>query len=533
MLSTRKIRIPRASCPEQAGISSQAVMTVVKELEEINFEYHSMMILHNGVVAAELYRYPFSADMTHIMYSVSKNVTATALGFAIEEGKISLSTRVSDIFPDKYPSKRDDYFETTTIHNLVTMTAGKFPSYLLNKTSDDWFSHFSEAKRVAKPGEKFKYINECYYLLSACLRRVLGKGINDYLEPLLWVPLGIDKPFWETDHNGIEAGGWGLQMKLEDMVKLALCYLNKGVFDGKQIIPREWAEQAVLNQTPTGRNLPANNEAGYGYSVWRQGENSWRFDGMYGQTVQAYEDKGIICAINSGDAEPNRALSIFDRFAEAAIVEADEAAEPSEEYTRFISSRPIDVFEESPYRPELEKQLDGKTIRFGSHPALKAVGFPPGLLPPQAIFMSKDRAGNMNNIRFDFREDGCMFTWTEGDESNTVFCPMTGKGHFDRITLAQIPFIACSTAKWLEPDTLEVQIRPMQCVAKRILTFKFNGKRVKLTSSCSPSTNNFAKGIAGNVGELIKNPKFKAIVEEKMEHLDRVIEPDSTGIIGK
>ncbi len=164
----------------------------VESLEAMNFVYHSLMFVRSGVVAAECYRFPFTKDTTHCMYSVSKNITATALGFAISEGKISLDSKLSDIFPDKYPKKRDEYFEDITIRNLVSMTAGKSPSYLLNKSKGDWYRHFSEAARKAKPGEKFEYVNECTFVWNACLKRVLGMGINDYHVPRLWSEIGMD-----------------------------------------------------------------------------------------------------------------------------------------------------------------------------------------------------------------------------------------------------------------------------------------------------------------------------------------------------
>ena len=118
------------------------------------------------------------------------------------------------------------------------MTSGKQPSYLLNKTDKDWLRHLVGAKWIFDPGEKFEYVNENIYALCAVLQRVTGVTVTDFLDERLFKPLGIDKPFWETDHGGVESGGWGIFLKTEDLAKIMLCYLNEGKWKNKQIIPK-------------------------------------------------------------------------------------------------------------------------------------------------------------------------------------------------------------------------------------------------------------------------------------------------------
>lgn len=531
MLTVKKnVSLPRVSCPEQVGLSHEAIMKVLERLEEIKYEYHSLMFVREGKIAAECYRFPFGRDTTHCMYSVSKNITATALGFAVTEGKISLESKLCDIFPDKYPKKSDKYFEDITIRHLVTMTAGKSPSYLKNKSNGNWFSHFSEAPRTAKPGEKFEYVNECSYLVSACLKRVLGMGINDYLVPRLWNPLGIDKPFWETDENGIEAGGWGLQMRLEDMAKVALCYFNDGVFDGEQVIPREWTLAARLNQTPVGMGGEATKTCGYGMSIWRDNEKRWHFDGMYGQAAFVFEDKDLICLINSGEIRPDRSVPIFCDFAETCTEPVPDA-KSSKAFEQFLARRPIDIIEPSLLRSPVEDEIDGKSIRFMYHAVQNIAGFPLSILPPTSIYMSKDRAGNINDVSFEFNSDGCFFSWSEGDETNRVFCPMDGSVAYTPITLAQIPFTACCAARWLDNSTLEVNIRPIQSIARRTLVFKFKGNKVSILASLTPSVAMIIDSIAGSAVSAISNEKLRGYADKTIRKLDRILEPVSRGII--
>ncbi len=529
MLHTkRNYSLPRAGCPENVGLDSQKIIDLINELLAADYELHSMMIIRNGLVAAECYRYPFNPHTTHCLYSVSKNVTATALGFAISEGKVSLDTKVSDIFPDKYPNKKDDDFEKLTLRHLVTMTSGKSPSPLLNKSKGDWYRHLSEAKRIAAPGKRFQYVNECTYVLSACLKRVLGKGINDYLEPRLWNPLGIDKPFWETDSNGIEAGGWGLQMHTEDIAKLALCYHNDGVFNGEQVIPQEWATQAKINQT-TEVDYAETEPNRYGYSVWIEGDNCWRFDGMYGQTAQVFKKEDIIIVINGGDMNHNRAIPFYYRFVESAIIEPDENATASKEFTEFMTSQAIDEFKASEIRSPIEQKLEGRIIKFRHHTILNTIGFSMGILPPPAVYMSKNRAGNVGYAAFNFTDDGCYFTWNEGEEENTVFCAMNGGYAESKITLGEIPFTAFSAARWIDKKTLEIKIRPMQSIAIRVLTFTFDGNKVSVESESSPGTAEIINSISGTVSTVVKNEKLQKTIKEKMYLLKKFMEPTTVG----
>ncbi len=217
--------IPRAKTPQSVGVSAKVVNEFFKNAQEKNLEYHSFMVIRNGKVAVEWYNEPFDKDTAHSVYSVSKSFTSTAIGFAVSEGLISLDDKVIDFFPEITPKKADPRFETLTVHNLLRMSSGKQPSFLSDKGKIDWIEDFINSPWVFEPGEKFLYINENIFMLSAIINKVTGMSMREYLRPRLFEPLGIDYPFWETNKDGIEAGGWGLYIKTEDLAKFILCYL--------------------------------------------------------------------------------------------------------------------------------------------------------------------------------------------------------------------------------------------------------------------------------------------------------------------
>ena len=134
MATEKTPRLKRASSPEEVGVSSAAIKDIIEDFKEHNVEVHSLMILRHGKVAFESWAYPFTPEMPHIMYSVSKSFTSTAIGFAIEEGLLTLDTKVVDLFPE-YNDEDDEKLQKLNVFHLLTMTAGKMVSPLADKTN--------------------------------------------------------------------------------------------------------------------------------------------------------------------------------------------------------------------------------------------------------------------------------------------------------------------------------------------------------------------------------------------------------------
>lgn len=247
-LNDTKKFLPRAESPESLGISSQSILNFIEDCERNRVELHSFMILRHGKVAAEAWWKPFNKDTAHTMYSHSKSISAIAMGFAISEGLVSLDTKVYPLFPDKLPRAVPREAFELNIHHLLSMTSGKLMNPAVNAEKMDWIKNFLAAPFAWKPGTRFVYTNENSYMLCAIINKVTGMSVTDYLMPRLFEPLGIDRPFWEADQNGIEAGGWGLQLKTEDQAKIIQCCLQNGMWNGEQVIPADFLEKATNYQ---------------------------------------------------------------------------------------------------------------------------------------------------------------------------------------------------------------------------------------------------------------------------------------------
>ena len=234
--------LPR-STPEAEGVSSKGIIDFLDAIDNSKHEMHSIMILRHGVVIAEGWWSPYRPELKHTLYSLSKSFTSTAIGFAVAEKKITVNDKVISFFPDKLPQTVSENLAQLTIKDLLSMSAGQAPdpSFAI-APSDDWIKTFFSIPIQNKPGSVFLYNSMATYMLSAIVQKVTGQKIIDYLKPRLFAPLGIEGPDWENDPTGINVGGWGLRVRTEDIAKFAQLYLQKGKWNGKQIIPAAWVE---------------------------------------------------------------------------------------------------------------------------------------------------------------------------------------------------------------------------------------------------------------------------------------------------
>lgn len=313
-------RLPREKA--SAGLKT-AVNNYLQVMADSSQDLHSIMVVQHGKVVAEKQLAP---DTAHIMNSVSKTFTATAVGFAIEEGLLHLEDKIVDLFPESVPEKPQPYAAQITVRHLLTMNSGhaKDPTYAVRSEDGDWIKGFLEWPIEYEPGTCYCYNSLGTYVLSAAVQKVTGQKVVDYLETRLWQPLGIKKPFWQESPAGINTGGWGLYLHTEDMAKMGLCLLNGGKFGEEQVIPADWVAEMSARQVPSvnaGMNQrfmeemmegpakpyfsPEVNDwvQGYGYQMWRCRYGAFRADGANGQYILILpeQDAVIVTTANIPD----------------------------------------------------------------------------------------------------------------------------------------------------------------------------------------------------------------------------------------
>jgi CubicO group peptidase (beta-lactamase class C family) len=305
------IDLPRVETPDSVA---KAMEGFFQSAADDSMDIHSVMIVKDGNVIYSHWQSEGVDSVPHVLHSVSKTFTATAVGLAIADGKMALTDKVIDYFPDKLPAEVSDNLKAMTVRDLLTMSCGHDvePSWR-GDPDQDWVTIFLAQPVVHKPGSFYLYNSLGTYMLSAIVQQVTGEKVVDYLTPRLFEPLHIDKPKWEESPQGINCGGWGLYLKTEDLAKMGQLLLQKGEWNGKQLIPAEWVAEMSKKQVESINPGTRIEEAeakgmtketsdwmqGYGYQMWRCRPGCFRADGARGQYIIVVPDKNAVIAITS------------------------------------------------------------------------------------------------------------------------------------------------------------------------------------------------------------------------------------------
>jgi CubicO group peptidase (beta-lactamase class C family) len=290
------------STPEAQGISSQAILDFVEAADKTVNTMHSFVIVRHGKVIAEGWWKPEEASEPHILNSVSKSFNATAIGLLIQDGKLRLDDPVLTFFPAEAPANPSQNLKAMTVRDLLTMSGGHATEPKPG-ASGPTVKEFLAHPVLFKPGTHFQYNTMGAYVLSAIVTKVTGQTTLDYLKPRLFAPLGIDDPRWDSSREGNSLGGYGLWLRTEDMAKFGQLYLQKGIWNGQQLIPRKWIEQAttkqIANEQESHAQIGPDWQQGYGFQFWRCRHNAFRADGAAGQFIVVMPDQDSVVAITA------------------------------------------------------------------------------------------------------------------------------------------------------------------------------------------------------------------------------------------
>lgn len=298
-------------------------------------ELHGMMVLKDGKRIYQRWDIGYGPENLNVLWSASKTFTATAIGFAIQDGLLGLDDKVISFFPpEDLPSEPCAELQALTVRNLLIMSSGfehdaikpvramTTPHPLRDVLADSF---------IFTPGERYKYNSANTFLLSAIVSRVTGRTVADYLNEKLFRPLGIRHWHWDESTDGYSAGGWGLYLTTESMAKMGQFYLQKGMWNGKRLLNEAWFDEAtkpsIYQYDRAGADeatlAAAENDdwrQGYGFQLWVCTHNSYRMDGAHGQFIVVMPDKNAVVAISSHSGNFKRDLlksvwkNIYDKL---------------------------------------------------------------------------------------------------------------------------------------------------------------------------------------------------------------------------
>ena len=551
--SPQKIRFPeeirlkqpfdRAE-PEEEGIASEYLEQFFKELQQMpKTRVHSFMILRNGRVIAEGSFAPYRQEVWHISHSMCKSIVALAIGMAVEEGKLKLSDRVSELLKDWKKQLSVPPKKNITVRDLLIMSSGMIANETAAVTGNDWTRSCLESSQRFEPGTKFHYNSMNTYLLTVILQTVTGKSLIDYLQPRLFSPLGIERVLWEKSPEGVEKGGWGMYLAVEDMAKLGQLCLQNGEWNGKQLVPAEWIKEPGSFHIDSSAG---NGCYGYGYQLWvGKCTGSYLFNGMLGQIVYIIPKLSMVLVFTGGSENlyrDNPTNELIEKYFNDDFVPAEQesnakAAEHLRSTLRHLryenacSTRNRYAIGGTITRTpdyEMERQalrLDGRGYRLPGHTV--------GLLPLFIQCVHNNYSQGLSRIRFYRDGDEIVMLTTEGEDTNKVplgfaetkYCEIRENGEV---------FLAAVDASMIrnedEVPVLKIVISLIETANVRIIKLFFEHDRVRAhfleTPGIEMLLNGISSAVAGLGSERIMDGAKNVIDSEYVENrLKRAFEP--------
>lgn len=489
--------LPRTS-PEKEQVSYDALNTLLQELSATKTGWaHTCMIIRNGNVICEESWKPYSTKYWHVSHSLCKSFTGTAIGMLVDEQKLRLDEKICDIFPERCNLLTNRRIRLITIEHLLQMSSGVTFKESGSVIEKDWLKGFFEADVVFDPGTQFDYNSMNSYVLSCIVKQKTGIGLKEYLTSRLFEPLGFGDVAWETCPSGIEKGGWGMYLYLEDAIKLGLLYLNKGVYQTqagktKRLLSEEWIAKAT---TPYMKR-----ESGeeYGYHLWVHSEDhTFLFNGMFGQYILVAPELNLIIGLNAGaghtftQSESYTAVRKFLKTLQTDIPPT-QAQQSALSYTQkqlqydtptyaFVEpvkqtllQRLASFLQDSPQDDFLEKQqaqinaLNGKRYTIEKNKS--------GLLPTILSCMNDWYTSGITELCFSKRNEVLYLDWYESD---CIWQIPIGFGDFYNSTLDANgnQFLIASQASWAKDEddftVLKLKINFLETSSTRLLKIIF------------------------------------------------------------
>lgn len=298
----------------------------VARLARQDVNMHGFMLSVDGALLAKAYYAPFREGQPHRMYSVSKTMTALAIGMLAEAGALSLDDRIAAFFGDWLPESPSPWLTSLTIRDMLRMATCHKDATYREGIDANWARTFFQVAPTHAPGTMFNYDTSCSQVLAALVKRLTGEEVIDFLDRRLFIPLGAtDEKHWLRDPSGCCQGGTGLCMSLRDLHKVSQCLLE----GGRGLVPEWFVREMGEKHVETTLRENAEERFGYGWQCWRT-RAGWSMYGLGGQLAILCPDKrALLTTIADTRLDGQGVQHIYDAFFEELYPHLDGAAGPA------------------------------------------------------------------------------------------------------------------------------------------------------------------------------------------------------------
>lgn len=317
--------------PESVGISSKKIQDTIEWLEQNVTEMHGFMVAKDNKIISECWWEPYDKDIVHICHSFGKSYACTGVGLAVTDGLLTVNDRIVDIFADEikeYNVTVSENLGKLTVHHVLSMQDGMSQ---IPTIGPDFLKNFLLNEVDKEPGSEWLYNTAGSCLLVAIVEKVAGMSIWDYMCPRIFDKIGIetDKMTWQKFRNGGTYAATGVSSTTENNLRLGMLYLNKGKWEGEQILDSDWVGRATTKQADNSNNpedVGENGRSGYGYQMWMNAvPGAFRLDGGHGQFSIAYPKHNMVIAVNASgchEKEPDNIRDAANRLFEPEYPES-------------------------------------------------------------------------------------------------------------------------------------------------------------------------------------------------------------------
>lgn len=366
----------RTSTPEEQGLDSASILSMLQEIQKENLNIHSVLIVRHGYLVTEAYFPPYTREIKHPVFSITKSVTSAMTGIAIRDGYVAgPQQHVLDFFPELATGTGEGLLNDVTLEHLLTMSAGFNTGTLPDFAGRD--ASFDAARRILtgnsirfKPGETFSYDSGLPHVLSTIIQKTSGQTMEEYARNSLFNPMGIADVGWEADPQGITNGSTGLSLRPQDMAKLGYLFLHNGQWKGRQLVPATWVGDSTTKHMETRGLMDAAEDDGYGYYWWIDSFDGYSAHGWGGQYIYVLPKLDTVVVFTGSLSDPKFPAphQLVETYLLPAVQSEKPLAANPQIYEQLITEINSIQDTERPTTPlpKMAKQVSGKTYHFRS-----------------------------------------------------------------------------------------------------------------------------------------------------------------------
>ncbi len=384
--------------PESQGISSKKIINFIETIKKHKFGMQSFVLARNNKVISEGYCKPITKDFIHRIYSCSKSIVSLAIGKLYGEGKIKLTDKLVDYFPE-YKDICKEEFAKTTIEDALTMRIC-LPTTAYGGWKTDWIKSSFVRENDYPNGMIFRYNSSASYLLDVIVEKMTGMTFLEYLRPE-FDKIGVSKNIeCIKSPDGYSWGASGVLLTTIDFAKIGNLILNKGKFNGEQLLPYDYMQKATSKITDNATfSATTISTTGYGYQIWID-EEGFSLHGMLGQQVHCLPLKNLMLVYNA------IFMSNYDNYARNLIYDML--------MDIYESASDIPLAEDKESYDKLNSILESWEIPTGYG---KAHSDYENVINGKKFELC-DNAMGFKWVKFDFNKDYCVFNY---ENSRGVF----------------------------------------------------------------------------------------------------------------